>query len=401
MSTPDRSDARTCHDAVAVRRRRDPAAERASVEPTESEDVARFFELSRDLLCIIGFDGSVKRVSPSCEALFGHTPQELCDHRFLDLVHPEDCDSAQTQLNELAAGTKLVHFTNRHLCKDGTTRYLDWTMVSSPERELAWGVGRDVSERVRVEKTLRERDIQLLAAQRMQKHLLPDRPPVIPGFDIAGATYPAQFAAGDHFDYLTMPAGCVGVVVSDVSGHGFAPALLVASTQTLLRNLAETRNQVGQILTEANAFLANETEDDRFVTVILGGIDPDSGTFTYASAGHPTGYILREGGEVKAELSSTSLPLAVFPDTTVPQADPVHLEPGETIVLLTDGVIEARSASEESFGSRRALDVIRAHQDRTSREIIDRLYRAASEFTGSERLWDDVTAVIVKVAPRD
>jgi sigma-B regulation protein RsbU (phosphoserine phosphatase) len=268
------------------------------------------------------------------------------------------------------------------------------------QRWWATAIIRDVSQRLQTEKTLREQEIQLLAAQRMQKHLLPDRPPLVPGFDIAGATYPAEFAAGDHFDYLSMPAGCVGVVVSDVSGHGFAPALLVASTQTLLRTLADTRSDVSQILTEANAFLANETEDERFVTVILGGIDPVSRTFTYASAGHPTGYVLRKSGEVKAELKSTSLPLAVFPDTLIPQAEPVQLEPGETIVLLTDGVIEARSANEQSFGRRRALDIIRAHHDRSSRETIDCLYRAICEFTGSERLWDDVTAVIVKVASR-
>lgn len=547
MSTTDGPNVRKLRDPVTVQRRRDPAAKPFKVAPAEADEVARFFELSLDLLCIIGFDGSLRRVSPSCEELFGLTAQELCCCQFLDQVHPDDRDRAQSQLDQLATGTECVRFQNRHLCKDGTTRWLAWTLVPSPESQVAYGLGRDiserellvrelqqarlesqqclqqrdsfrasvqklrtisdsaldavvmidqhgkvvhwnpaaermfgyrqeeiegapahetlvpakylerarrgwtdfartgegpavgrvlqlnavhkngcefpieiavspfqvqqqwwataiirdVSERVQAEKTMREREIQLLAAQRMQKHLLPDRPPLVPGFDIAGATYPAQFAAGDHYDYLSLPGGYVGVVVSDVSGHGFAPALLVASTQTLLRTLADTRADVSQILTEANTYLANETEDDRFVTVILGGIDTASGIFTYASAGHPTGYVLRASGEIKAELRSTSLPLAVFPDTTVPQADPIQLEPGDTVVLLTDGVIEARSASEKSFGSRQALDVIRAHQDRTSREIIDRLYRAVCEFTGSNRLWDDVTAMIVKVEPRE
>jgi PAS domain S-box-containing protein len=366
-------------------------------EPKEAELVARFFDLSLDLLCVIGFDGSLKRVSPSCEHLVGYRPQEVCARRFLDLVHPDDRHDARTELDRLAAGARLVRFENRLLCQDGSTRRLTWTIVSSPEQQLAYGVGRDISER---ELLWREREIQLLAAQRMQQHLLPDEPPLLPGFDIAGATYPAQFAAGDHYDYLSMPGGCVGVVISDVSGHGFAPALLVASTQTLLRSLADTRGDAGQILTDANAYLTNETADERFVTVFLGRLDPGPRIFSYASAGHPTGYVLRAGGEVKAELDSTSLPLAVLPDTTVPKADPVQLESGDTVVILTDGVMEARSANEESFGSRRALDVIRAHRDRTSREIIDRLYRAVCEFTGGDTLWDDVTAMVVKVGPQ-
>ncbi len=261
----------------------------------------------------------------------------------------------------------------------------------------ATAIIRDITDRKRAERQLHERKVQLLAAQRIQRHLLPSGDPEVQGFDIAGATYPAEFAAGDHFDYLTMPGDGVGVVVSDVSGHGFAPALLVASIQTLLQKLAETNNDVGDILTEANAFLAGETEDDRFVTAFLGRIDPVSRSFSYASAGHPTGYVIGADGEIRANLESTAFPLAVLPDTVIPKATSVVLESGDTVILLSDGVLECRSPEEQPFGSRRAIDLVRDHRDRSAREIIDRLYRGVCEFVGSESLWDDVTAIVVKV----
>jgi sigma-B regulation protein RsbU (phosphoserine phosphatase) len=184
-----------------------------------------------------------------------------------------------------------------------------------------------------------------------------------------------------------------------VSGHGFAPALLVASTQILLVKLAETHTDVGEILTEANAFLERGTEDDRFVTVFLGRIDPESRSFEYVSAGHPTGYVLDERGFVKAEMESTALPLAVLPNGDFPKAPPLTLAPGDTVVLLTDGILEARSAAEQPFGSLRAIDVVRTYRDRTAREIIDQLYRAVCEFTAPQRPWDDVTAMVIKVGP--
>ena len=93
---------------------------------------------------------------------------------------------------------------------------------------LIYAAVRDLTEQKRAEEVARENLFQLMAAQRIQEHLLPDHPPVLPGFDIAGASYPAEFAAGDLFDFLTMPDHCIGIVVADVAGHGIGPAILMA-----------------------------------------------------------------------------------------------------------------------------------------------------------------------------
>ena len=186
---------------------------------------------------------------------------------------------------------------------------------------------------------------------------MPEAPPALPGFDIGGRCYPAEFTAGDFFDYLTIPNGTVGFVISDVSGHGFGPALLMASTSTLIRVLAETQTEASEILERVNRFLAKGT-DDHFITLLLGFLDPQSRLFRYASAGHPTGYVLDSSGVVRARLESTAPPLAIFPAMEFPAAEPVALERGDIVVLLTDGIQEAASPTGEPLGTDRLLEVV-------------------------------------------
>ncbi len=259
------------------------------------------------------------------------------------------------------------------------------------------GLKEKILQRERAERELRDNQAQLLAAQRIQACLLPGTPPELPGFDIAGASYPAEFTAGDYFDYLTMSDESIGLVIADVSGHGFAPSLLMASTHALLQSLAHTHCDVGPILMQANRFLTRETELDRFVTLLLARLDPASRSFVYASAGHTPGFLLDRTGNVKRRLESTSLPLAVMPDIEFPTCDPIGLESGDMILLLTDGFHEAESAEGEYFGFERALDIIRANRHERAAEIVETLYHAACDFTSPEKPADDLTAMVVKV----
>lgn len=251
--------------------------------------------------------------------------------------------------------------------------------------------------RHRVEDSLRQKEAQLIAAQEIQKHLLPKTPPHLPGFDIAAGWYPSELVSGDYFDYLPMPDGSMAFVVGDVTGHGLAPALLTASTQSLMRALVRTNTDVSKILATANSILAQETEDDRFVTLFLGKLDVAARSFTYASAGHPTGYVLDASGAVKARLESTALPLSVLPDDSFPTGDQIELHDGDLVLLLTDGVLEARSSQDETFGARRVLNLVRQSLHLSSREIHEALHHAITEFRGYDEPLDDMTTMLIKV----
>ena len=369
------------------------------------ERFRRLVESAPDAMVIVDAAGRIILVNAQTEECFGYPREELLGQPVEKLIPERFCDRhvelragyvASPYPRPLKAGLDLYG-----LRKDGSEFPVEISLspLETEEEVLVSAAIRDVTERKRVERAIRENEAQLLAAQRIQEHLLPDAPPALSGFDIAGALYPAEFAAGDYFDYLAMRDGSLGVVIGDVSGHGFGPALLMASTHALLRSLANHHTQLGEILGIANSILAEQTEADRFVTLLFGCLDVRSRSFVYANAGHATGYVLDISGRVKARLESTALPLAILPDAEFPTADPIALEPGDIVLLLTDGIPEARSSEDVPFGDQRALEIVRENRDRTAREITESLYRAVRDFSGGKKPIDDVTTVVIKMEP--
>src|SRR5262249_13204072 len=155
---------------------------------------------------------------------------------------------------------------------------------------------------------------------------------------------------GDYFDYLPMQDGCLGLVVADVSGHGFGPALLMAETRAYLRAFALTCSDVGEMVGFANRALAADVADEHFVTLLLARLDPPSRSLVHASAGHTSGYVLDPSGAVRALLDSTGPPLGIMPEATFPAGPALTLGPGEIALLLTDGILEACSPGGDLFG---------------------------------------------------
>ena len=260
-------------------------------------------------------------------------------------------------------------------------------------RSIRYAIERN--RRHRAEDAVRDTSEEFRAAQEIQRRLYPGQSPTLPGFDIAGALYPAKATAGDYFDYIPMLGDCLGVVVGDVSSHGMGPALLMSETRACLRTLAQVHTDVGEILTRANRLLAADADDFHFVTLAMARLDPRDRSMVYASAGQ-RGYLLRSGIEAIV-LDSTSLPLGVRADTVVPAASSIMLQPGDLITFFTDGVAEAESPGRVRFGVARALQTIRSDRDKPAAEIIESLHQQVLGFCRSQPPSDDVTIVVVKV----
>src|SRR5438067_656523 len=226
------------------------------------------------------------------------------------------------------------------------------------ERQMAEAKERWEQERLREEIRL---------ARQIQQKLFPVAPLPSASFDISGASYPAEATGGDYFDYIPMRDGGLGVVIGDVSGHGFGPALLMAELRAYLRALMLTRADVGEIVGLLNRTLAEDAPEGQFATLLLARLDPTTRSVIYASAGHMPGYILSAAGAVKTVLKATGMPLAVLPNGDFPAASAPPLEPGELLLLITDGIVEAHGPDDKLFGTGRLLDVVRAHQGQTAR----------------------------------
>jgi len=264
-------------------------------------------------------------------------------------------------------------------------------------RSIRYAIER--SRRQHIEQELHAASEEFRIAQQIQKRLFPTEPPEIEGFDIAGALYPATATAGDYFDYIPMRDGCMGIVLGDVSSHGMGPALVMAETRACLRALAQAYFDVGEILTRANQVLAADTDDFHFVTLALVRLDPCSHSLVYASAGQ-RGYLLHASGEL-TELDSTSPPLGIDKQWTVPCASAQTLQPGQILALFTDGVVEAESPNRDRFGAQRALDLIYARRDQPARRIVEDLHQAIETFCQRQPQHDDITIVVIKVESPD
>jgi len=258
------------------------------------------------------------------------------------------------------------------------------------ERQLA-----EVNERLEAERLRQE----IRIAREIQQKLFPAAPLPVGGFDISGVACPAEATGGDYFDYLPLRDGSLAVVIADVSGHGFGPALVMAETRAYLRAFLATHSDIGEIVSLLNRALASDVPDDRFATLLLVRIDPAARTLTYVSAGHPTGYVFDAAGAVKALLPSTAMPLAVLPDGDFPSAPPLALEAGDIVLLLTDGILEAHYKDGPLFGATRLLDIVRTHRRRLAREIAAEVYEAVRTFVGGRGQLDDMTAVVIKALP--
>ncbi len=260
-------------------------------------------------------------------------------------------------------------------------------------RSIRYAIER--SRRRHAEEAMRDTSEEFRAAQEIQQRLYPAGPPVLAGFDIAGALFPTKATAGDYFDFIPMLDGRLGVVLGDVSSHGMGPALLMSETRAYLRTLAQIHGDVGEILTRANRLLAADASDFHFVTLAMARLDPQDRSMVYASAGQ-RGYLLRSGIETMI-LDSTSLPLGVRDDTVVPAAAPIALTPGDLLTFFTDGVAEAESPGRVRFGVARALQLIRSEREKPAREIIDLLHQEILGFCRNQPPGDDITIVVVKV----
>ena len=239
-----------------------------------------------------------------------------------------------------------------------------------------------------------ERDLNI--ARDIQRGLLPRNPPVIPGFDIAGWNRPADETGGDYYDFMPVDGGGLAITIADATGHGIGPALVVSETRALFRAVVLHKPDLQRAVNEVQALLSQDLPEGRFVTAFFGVLSPERHTITYVSAGQGPLLAYAADDARFTELPSQGLPLGFVPELEYEPAVDHVLEPGDMLVLLTDGFFEWANAADEPFGSERVTELVHRHRDASAAELIDMLYRAVVDFSGGTPQGDDLTAVIIK-----
>jgi len=321
----------------------------------------------------------------------GKHPDELMNKTFFEVFHVDD-----PHFHPIAQQLQALRGTPRNY--EWHWKGRDYTVsaeaIMGPDESITGtiGIALDVTES-------RNTSRQMAIAQQIQEKLFPSVDLSPEGYEIAGWTFPAEFAAGDYFDYMPMANGSLGLVVGDVSGHGVGPAMLMAETRAYLRALARIEDRVEEILGKANEFLYCDTDADKYVTLYLGKLEPHRRRFRYASAGHAPAFLLDAEGRVRERMESTTTPLGLFDTLIDPSSRQVDLHDGDILVILTDGVTDASRDGQTFFGEERALEIIRRHRHDPPRTIVESLHRGVHEFLGTRPQEDDVTALVLKVKP--
>ncbi len=235
------------------------------------------------------------------------------------------------------------------------------------------------------------------AAQKVQVGLLPKESPHIPGYDIAGVCRPTIAVGGDYFDYIEMPDGSWGLMIADVSGHGFASAMITMEVRRLIRTLVRWGADLDEILSAANQAACEHPDVDRkFVTLFFACLNPQARSFTYGAAGHQ-GFVLDAAGEV-THLKAVSWPLGMVESEKYPRSGPVLLEPGDVLLLFTDGIDETfDSTGKIMFGIPRVLELVRTHRHLPAAEIVEVVIQEVLQHCQPKLPHDDLTIMVLKV----
>jgi serine phosphatase RsbU (regulator of sigma subunit)/predicted ester cyclase len=248
----------------------------------------------------------------------------------------------------------------------------------------------------RLEHELREREQfehELRVAQRIQQALLPKELPLLDNWEIVPYYQPAREVGGDFYDILTLPDGRVGVIIGDVSGKGIAAALVMANTQSVLRAVSQVSATPGELLSQVNEVLWTYIPTNMFVTCFCGILNPESGRFTYANAGHNPP--LRKHGGKPTDLRATGMPLGLMPGMTY-EVKATVLLPGDGVLFYSDGLIEAHNTEREMLGSRRLKSLVTEHVS-GAKHLTAYVVAELRRFTGEH--WeqeDDITLVTLE-----
>jgi sigma-B regulation protein RsbU (phosphoserine phosphatase) len=274
---------------------------------------------------------------------------------------------------------------------------------SDEDREFALTLARQAAaalqtvrlHRVRLEKQRQDRELQL--ARGIQQSLFPREKPVMPGFELAARSIACQEVGGDHYDFIPLPAGRWALAVADVSGKGTPASLLMASVHAWLRALAGPATPV-VLMQKLNRFLCESTEPHRYVTLFYAELDPLLGRVVYVNSGHVPPFLLRADGR-RERLTQGGPVLGLIEEASF-QLGQAALAAGDVLAMVTDGVTEGFSEDQVEVGDRMVFDSLSQACAAEPEAILDALVGAVRRSEGAAGCTDDLTALILKAAPR-
>jgi len=247
---------------------------------------------------------------------------------------------------------------------------------------------RDVIEKERLER-------EMALARGIQRSLLPDTTPVIPGFDIAVLNEPCFEVGGDYYDFLTLGQNTLLVVVADVEGKGISSAMVMSNLQATLRALALHLHSLNDITESLNRMILSDTGGEKYMTMFIGLIDTRRKAIHYINCGHVPPVIVRPGQE-PIELTEGGMVIGLFENVSFARGH-VKLQTGDILLVCTDGITEAMDTESEEFGMERVVSIVSTIPELKAKEVVLKVFNDVTEYSRGGTHMDDKVMMAIKV----
>jgi len=240
-------------------------------------------------------------------------------------------------------------------------------------------------------------DQELVNAGKIQSGILPEKPPLLRGWELASILEPALQTSGDFYDFIPLTNNNWGFVIADVSDKGMGAALFMALSSTLFRTYATQYATLPSfVLSQVNERILSDTRSEMFVTAFYAVLEPDTGRVRYVNAGHNPPYLISsQKGKPFDRLRSTGMALGVMESAGWRQKV-TRLAPGDLLVLYTDGVTEAQDRQGRFYGEPRLQSVLRSLDVRPAQEVLEAVLEDVKRFTGGAPQQDDITLIVIR-----
>ena len=289
--------------------------------------------------------------------------------------------------NRAGAVVGVLQLLNRN---GGPFTQADLTFLNSISDPMALAIENTMLLRSKLELDRMERELQM--GREIQSRLFPGPPQDVPGLEVAALCMPCYEVGGDCYDFIALEEGRLGFSIGDVSGKGVSAALVMSSLQTALRMAAPLTSDLARLMEQLNRLIFGLTAGRKYATFFYGVYDPVSGLIQYANAGHIPPLLVR-GGAIQ-ELPSTGLPIGLFPASRL-QVGEARLEPGDSLLLVTDGILEAGNPMTDDFGETRWTELAATLGGLPAEQAMAMIFDAVLTFEGTTPPSDDKTVVVL------
>jgi sigma-B regulation protein RsbU (phosphoserine phosphatase) len=236
---------------------------------------------------------------------------------------------------------------------------------------------------------------ELALARTIQRSLLPEGPPIVPGFQLSVLNEPCFEVGGDYYDFITLGPHTLLLVVADVEGKGVGSAMVMSNLQATLRALVMHLHSLEVLSTSLNEMIYLDTKSEKYLSCFLGLVDTKRGGLHYINAGHVPPMLIRGDGSGALQLDEGGTVIGLFPQSEYKRGS-VLMKAGDVLVCCTDGILEACNAQEEEYGKERLAECIAQNRGKTAQGIVDAVLEQVNAFA-TGKYTDDKVLMILKM----